>query len=641
MMKLSDYVVSQLADWGVRHVFMVPGGGAMHLNDSFGRESRIRYLCNHHEQAAAMAAEVYARVTGKTGVINVTTGPGGINALNGVFGAWTDSVPMLVISGQVKRETCMATTGMRQLRQLGDQEVDIVRMAGGITKYAVLVDDPQDIAYHLEKAWFLAGSGRPGPCWLDIPVDVQSASIDPANLRVYDPVADALSWDAELVAAQCRETIARMAAAERPVLMAGTGIRAAGVLDEFREVVRRLGIPVTTAWTHDLIATADPLFCGRPGTIGERAGNFTVQNADALLVLGSRLNIRQVSYNWASFARRAFLMQVDVDAAELQKPTVRPDLAIHCDLKVFLREMLRQLPECGYRAGRHADWLAWCRERVARYPVVQPKHREAESPVNPYHFVERLFAMLADDDVVVCGNAAACIVPYQVASLQAGQRLISNSGAASMGHDLPAAIGAAIAREGRRVICLAGDGSIQLNIQELQTIVHHQLPVKIFVLDNGGYLSIRQTQSNFFGRLVGESPASGISFPDMAKIATAYGLPSVRVESTSDIAFIESLLAAPGPALCHVRLDPAQEFEPRLKSRQLADGRMVSPNLEDMYPFLPAEELAENLVCQRDTRVVRPVTAPFGHGSETHRAHSEPRPEGAVAPEIAGQEVAR
>jgi acetolactate synthase-1/2/3 large subunit len=596
MIKLSDYIAGQLADWGVRHVFLVPGGGAMHLNDSFGREPRIRYVCNHHEQASAMAAEGYARVTGRTGVVNVTTGPGGINALNGVFGAWTDSVPMLVISGQVKRETCMATTGSRQLRQLGDQEVDIVRMAGGITKYAVLVDDPESIAYHLERAWFLAGSGRPGPCWLDIPVDVQAARIDPENLRGYDPGEDALSWDGETVAAQCRDTIALLADAERPVLMAGTGVRAAQALEEFREVAQFLGIPVTTAWTHDLIATGDPLFCGRPGTIGERAGNFTVQNADVLLVLGSRLNIRQVSYNWASFAPHAFVMQVDVDAAELEKPTVRPDFAIHCDLKVFLREMLRQLPASGYRAGRHASWLAWCRERVARYPVVQERHRAAESPVNPYYFIERLFEMLADDDAIVCGNAAACIVPYQVARLQAGQRLISNSGAASMGHDLPAAIGAAIGREGRRVICLAGDGSIQLNIQELQTIVHHQLPVKIFVLDNGGYLSIRQTQSNFFGKLVGESPASGISFPDMTRIAAAYGLPAIRVERASELGSMEALLNAPGPALCHVRLDPAQEFEPRLKSRQLPDGQMVSPSLEDMYPFLSREELRENIL---------------------------------------------
>jgi acetolactate synthase I/II/III large subunit len=594
--KLSHYVAARLADWGVRQVFLVPGGGAMHLNDSFARESRIRYLCTHHEQAAAMAAEGYARVAGKTGVINVTTGPGGINALNGVFGAWTDSVPMLVISGQVKRETCMAVRGTRSLRQLGDQEVDIVRMAAGITKYAVLVDDPESIRYHLERAWFLASSGRPGPCWLDIPADVQAARIGEANLRAYDPAEDAIRWDRAAIEAQCRQTIAKLASAERPVILAGTGVRAAGAVQEFRELAQRLEIPVTTAWTHDLIATADPQFCGRPGTIGERAGNFTVQNSDALLVLGSRLNIRQVSYNWQSFARNAFLMQVDADRAEMEKPTVRPDLAIHCDLKIFLREMLRQLPASPYRAARHAGWLAWCRERVRQYPVVQEKHRTAGPPVNPYHFIEQLFGRLADDDVVVCGNAAACIVTYQAARLKGGQRLISNSGAASMGHDLPAALGAAVAREGKRVVCLAGDGSIQLNIQEMQTIVHHQLPVKIFVLDNGGYLSIRQTQSNFFGKLVGESPASGISFPDMTRVAAAYGLPTVRIESSRQFAAIDSVLCVPGPALCHVRLDPAQEFEPRLKSRQLPDGKLVSPNLEDMYPFLPPEELEANLL---------------------------------------------
>ena len=603
MIRLSDYVAGRLAEWGVRHVFMIPGGGAMHLNDSFGREPRIRYICTHHEQAAAMAAESYARVTGKTGVVNVTTGPGGINALNGVFGAWTDSVAVLVISGQVKRETCMATTGLRRIRQLGDQEVDIVRMASGITKYAVLVDDPASIRYHLERAWFLAASGRPGPCWLDIPVDVQAARIEEENLVGYDPAEDQVYWDADSVAAQCREVITKLATAERPVLMAGTGIRAAQALEEFREVVRLLSIPVTTAWTHDLIASDDPLFCGRPGTIGERAGNFTVQNADALLVLGSRLNIRQVSYNWASFARNAFLMQVDVDAAELEKPTVRPHLPIHCDLKVFLQEMLRQLPGSAYRAGRHADWLEWCRERVTKYPVVQEKHRTAGPPVNPYYFVEQLFGKLAEDDVVVCGNAAACIVPYQVARLKAGQRLISNSGAASMGHELPAAVGAAIARGGRRVICLAGDGSIQFNIQELQTIAHHQLPIKIFLLDNGGYLSIRQTQSNFFGKLVGESPASGISFPDMTKIAAAYGLSTLPVGRSRDFSLIETFLDAPGPALCHVKLDPAQEFEPRLKSRQLPDGRMISPNLEDMYPFLPQQELEANIVAGQEAAV--------------------------------------
>lgn len=601
MLKLSNYIAGRLADWGVRHVFLIPGGGAMHLNDGFGREARIRHICTHHEQAAAMAAEGYARVTGSTGVVNVTTGPGGINALNGVFGAWTDSVPMLVISGQVKRATCMSLTGMTRLRQLGDQEADIVRIVSGITKYSVLVEDPSSIRYHLERAWHLAASGRPGPCWLDIPVDVQGARIDEGNLRGYDPAEDRLEWNAAVVEEQCRETLRRLVAAERPVILAGTGVRAAGALDEFQRVVRRLGIPVTTAWTHDLIATDDPLFCGRPGTIGDRAGNFTVQNSDALLVLGSRLNIRQVSYNWESFARRAFKMQVDVDAAELEKPTVRPDLPIHCDLKIFLREMARQLESTPDRSGRHAEWLAWCRERVARYPVVLAKHRKPGARLNPYHFIERLFELLGADDVVICGNAAACIVPYQAGRLKQGQRLISNSGSASMGYDLPAAIGAAIGRAGKRVVCLAGDGSIQFNIQELQTVVHHQLPIKIFVLENGGYLSIRQTQSNFFGKLVGESPESGTSFPDMTKLASAYGLPTVEVERSSDLGGIAAFLDRPGPGMAVIHLDPAQEFEPRLKSRQLPDGTLVSPNLEDMFPFLDAAELESNLLIEQET----------------------------------------
>jgi acetolactate synthase-1/2/3 large subunit len=402
------------------------------------------------------------------------------------------------------------------------------------------------------------------------------------------------------ISAQCQEVLRRFSSAERPVVMAGTGVRAAGALDKFREVVRLLGIPVTTAWTHDLIETADSLFCGRPGTIGERAGNFTVQNSDVLLVLGSRLNIRQVSYNWASFASHAFRIQVDVDAAEFEKPTVRPELGIHCDLKVFLTEMLRQLRESGYDAGRHAAWVRWCRERVAAYPVVQAKHRRPGPPLNPYYFIEQLFDWLAEDDVVICGNAAACIVPYQVAHLKAGQRLISNSGAASMGYDLPAAVGAAVAREGKRVICLAGDGSIQFNIQELQTIAHHRLPVKIFVLNNGGYLSIRQTQSNFFGNLVGESASSGVSFPDMAKVACAYGIPSVRVAAAADLPRIGEVLDVAGPALCDVLLDAAQEFEPRLKSRQLPDGALVSPRLEDMFPFLDAAELESNTAVARE-----------------------------------------
>ncbi len=608
MRKLSDYVVQSLADWGVHDIFMMTGGGAMHLNDSIGAEGRIRYICNHHEQAAAMAAEGYARITGTPGVINVTTGPGGINALNGVFGAWTDSIPMLILSGQVKRQTCMTTAGTQGLRQLGDQEVDIVSMVRSITKYAVLVEDPADIRYHLERAWHLAKHGRPGPCWLDIPIDVQAAQIDPAAQRGYDPAEGATACDEAQLRLQAREVIQRIQEAKRPVLLAGTGVRLSGALSEFEQTIRRLRIPVTTAWTHDLIASDDELYAGRPGTIGDRAGNFAVQNADLVLVLGSRLNLRQVSYNWDSFARNAFKIQVDADSAELAKPLVKPDLAIAGDLKCFLRILLKGLEEQGYKPQRE-EWIAWCRQRVAQYPVVQAQQRQPGPPLNPYYFMEMLSDRLAPDDVVVCGNATACILPFQVMKIRKGQRLISNSGSASMGYDLPAALGAAVARggspqqansglagdPGHRVVCLAGDGSLQLNIQELQTVVHHKLPVKIFVLNNGGYLSIRSTQNNFFGRVMGESPASGVSFPDFVKVAQAYGIPGVRVGRDAEMGAVEAALAASGPALIEVMLDPKQEFEPRSRSKVLPDGTIVSPPLEDMYPFLSPEELAANM----------------------------------------------
>jgi acetolactate synthase-1/2/3 large subunit len=306
------------------------------------------------------------------------------------------------------------------------------------------------------------------------------------------------------------------------------------------------------------------------------------------------LNIRQVSYNWGAFARNAFKIMVDVDEAEFRKPTVKPDLAVHCDLRFFLTEFLSELGASGYQPS-HDGWLAWCRERVARYPVVQEKHRHAAT-LNPYHFIETLFGLLEPDDVVVCGNAAACIVPFQAARLKKGQRLFSNSGAASMGHDLPAAIGAAVARGGKRVICIAGDGSIQLNIQELQTIVHHKLPVKIFVLNNGGYLSIRSTQANFFGEFIGEGPKSGVSLPDIVKVAEAYGVESLRIEDVASLAEIARVLDSPGPALCEVKLDPSQGMEPRLMSRQMPDGSITTPALEDMWPFLGEEELRSNMM---------------------------------------------
>jgi len=599
--RVSEFIASTLAKAGVRHVFMVTGGGAMFLNDALGHEPGLTAICNHHEQACAMAAEGYARIADQLGVINVTTGPGGINALNGVFGAWTDSIPMLIISGQVKRETCLASFDLPHLRQLGDQEANIVAMARPITKYCEIVLRPEDIAWHLDKALYLATHGRPGPCWLDIPIDVQSSFIDPDTLRRFDPELEASPWAQETVEAHCRFILEKLRTARRPVLMAGTGIRAGHAIPEFEAAIRALGIPVVTAWTHDLIASDDDLFCGRPGTIGTRAGNFTVQNADLLLVLGSRLNIRQTSYNWKAFARNAFMIQVDIDASELDKPTVRADYSIHCDVKLLLASLVRMLPSSGHDPARYGSWLSWCRERVITYPVVQPGQREYTGRINPYHFIDTLFSRLNETDIVACGNATACIVPFQVATLKRGQRLFSNSGSASMGYDLPAAIGAyygALRARGsqQRIICLAGDGSLQMNVQELQTVAYHRLPIKIFVLNNRGYLSIRTSQGNFFDRLVGESPDSGVSFPDYSKVASAYGIPASTLNQADFADAIDAILETPGPYLCEVILDDLQGFEPRMSSRQLEDGSIVSPPLEDMYPFLERDELARNML---------------------------------------------
>ncbi len=595
MIRVADYIAQFLAEHGIRHVFMVTGGGAMHLNDAFGRESRLEYVCCHHEQACAMAAESYFRLSGRMAAVNVTTGPGGINTLTGIHGAHVDSMAMFVVSGQSKRETLVSSTDL-PLRQLGDQEVDIVAMVRGITKYAALVSDPQEIRYHLERAFHLATAGRPGPVWLDVPVDVQATRIDPATLRAYDPAEDAITFETKDPDVAAREILARLARAERPVIYAGTGVRLAGQVENLRRLAETIGVPVVCAWnTNDLMPDEHPMCAGRPGSVGDRAGNFAVQNSDALLVLGCRLNIRLISYNWENFARGAWKAWVDVDAAELKKPTVRPDFPVHADLRDFLPRLVSH--SAGANPAQHGKWQQWCAERRRRYPVVLPEYWDTKS-VNPYCFVERLFERLDGSDVVVTGDGTACVAVFQAGRIWPGLRMYHNSGCAPMGYDLPGAIGAALARgDGTRVICVAGDGSIMMNLQELQTITGTRLPVKIFVLNNRGYHSIRQTQQNFFpDNVVGCGDESGVSFPNWEKIAAAFDLPFRRASNHAELPdAIAETLATDGPAFCEVVLDLAQPFAPKLSSRRLPDGRMVTAPLEDMAPFLSREELAENM----------------------------------------------
>lgn len=597
-MRVADYIFRALAQREIRHVFLVTGGGAMHLNDAIAREPRLTYVCNHHEQASAIAAEGYARVAGSLGVVCVTSGPGGVNALNGVFGAFTDSVPLLVISGQMKRETLMRTHGLSgKLRQLGDQEIDIIEMVRGITKYAACITEPNTVGYHLDRAIQLATTGRPGPVWLDIPVDVQGAEVDVSTLLGYDPGEDCVAHDDDQLRSDAKAVAKRLLSAARPVLLGGTGVRIANAIPEFLSLSERLRIPVVTAWTHDLIPSGHDLYCGRQGTIGTRAGNFVVQNSDALLIIGSRMCMRQISYNWKSFARHAYKMQVDVDAAELDKPTFRPDFAVHADAKRFLQLVLEQLPFDHKPSKKQLEWCTWAQQRRNMLPEVLPHHRSSEpGTINQYHFVELLYECAAANDIFVCGDATACITPFQVSGLKEGQRLFSNSGSASMGYDLPAAIGAAIAAPDRRVICLAGDGSLQMNVQELATVCQHKPNLKLFVLCNNGYLSIRQTQSNIFNLLIGESPESGVSFPDFLKLAQAYRIPSCQLDTARPRECLKEIMSESGPMLIAVELDRNQSFEPKVTSKRLPDGRMVTAPLEDMAPFLEREEFARHML---------------------------------------------
>jgi acetolactate synthase-1/2/3 large subunit len=598
-MRVADYAMRFIAGMGVRHVFVLTGGGAMHLNDALSRCRELEYICNHHEQACAIAAEAYSKVTNSFGVAMVTTGPGGTNAITGLAGAWLDSTPCLFLSGQVKRADRMFTPDGTPLgvRQRGIQEVDIVSIVQSLTKYAVTVTDPRSIRYHLEKAIYLARTGRPGPVWIDIPIDVQAAIVEEADLRGFDPTEIPLRKSGQL-AEEVSEVIARLNRAERPLLLIGNGIRLSGAGNEVPELARALDVPVAATWmAMDLIGDDHPRFVGKPGTVAARGANFAVQNCDFLLSIGARLDLPVIGWSAAEFARAAHKVMVDIDRAELDKLAEVMNATICADAAVFMRELLRQRDSI--RPRDRGEWLAKCQDWKTRYPIVQAEHRAAQGRVSIYHLAEIIGEEVAPEDQMVSGNSGSAIEIFLLAyRARLGQRLFHTAALGAMGFAIPASIGVCVGSGRKRTICVDGDGGFQLNIQELATIAHLQLPIKFFVLNNGGYASIRASQASFFGEAsIGCSEATGVSLPDFQKVARAYGLPSAVIEDQSDLREqVRRVLRMPGPAVCDVKVIPDEVRAPRVTSVQRPDGSFVSKSLEDLWPFLDREEFERNMI---------------------------------------------
>ncbi len=594
--KLSDYVFQFVANLGVKHVFMLPGGGAMHLNDSVGRCQGIEYVCNLHEQAATIAAEAYARVTNNLGVALVTTGPGGTNGITGVAGAWLESTPCLIISGQVKRADMKGTLGVRQL---GPQELDIVSIVKSITKYAVTVTDPLTIRYHLEKAITLATTGRKGPVWIDIPLDVQAALIDPSQLVSFNPKEIDIDCDShDLLLDRVRETIKFLDLAERPVLLVGNGTRLSGSQELILQLVDRLGIPVLTTWMGlDLISDEASLFFGKPGTVAARGANFIIQNCDFLLSIGARLDFAVTGFDQTKFARAAKKIVVDIDRHEISKLKMTIDVPVCADAKDFIQELLDNINLIKPR--NRSQWLYRCKEWKDKYPVFTPEFRHQDQPVNTYMFTSVLADELSKDDLIIPGSSGADIDVFWLSiKVKAGQRLFSTGGLGAMGFGIPAGIGGCLASGRKRTIVVDGDGGFQLNIQELETISRLELPIKFFVINNQGYASIRASQRNHFsGHLVGCDPSSKLTLPDTIKIANAYGIRSKKIISHINMKEnIREVLQMPGPTICEIVTDPDHPIGPRVSSHIQPDGSMVSRPLEDLWPFLDRKELLSNMI---------------------------------------------
>ena len=606
--KVSDYIADYIAGWGIRDVFTVTGGGAMHMNDSFGHHSKLHCTYQHHEQACAMAAEAYARVDNHMAAVCVTTGPGATNAITGVLGGWMDSIPMIVFSGQARYATTVPASGL-PLRSMGVQECDIVPVIKPLTKYAVMVIRPEEIRYHLEKALYLAANGRPGPVWLDVPLDVQGAIIETEELKGYDPAENPEQKPKEIPEEIIEKILDKISGSRRPVLFPGNGVRLAGAIEEFRQLADTLGIPVITGMSSvDAIESDHPYFVGRSGSTGTRPGNFALQNSDLLLSIGNRQGFAQTGFQFQDWARGSYTILNDIDENELKKPSLHVSLPVCGDAGELIRKLLAGARRRGADSAsplfQGEEWRKQCRLWREKYPVVTKKHYECleEGCTNIYAFYEELSRAMEENENLLVSVGTSRVAGSQAFRVKKGQRFITNPNTAAMGFCLPGAEGVCIASGRKPVVCVTGEGSLQMNIQELQTIRQNRLPVKLFVINNQGYHSIRQTQQSYFkDPLVGVGEESGdLSFPDLSRLAPAYGFPYRAVHSPDELeGTIREVLGQEGAFVCEVFVTKYQKTEPKTSSKKLPDGRMVSAPLEDMYPFLPQEEMEENMRISR------------------------------------------
>jgi acetolactate synthase-1/2/3 large subunit len=596
-MKLSDYVSSFIAKQGVGHVFLLPGGGCMHLVDSVGKESGLKFVACLHEQGASIAADGYAQYSGNLGVALVTTGPGSTNAITGVAGSWIESVPVLILSGQVKTADIKPSHDMRMK---GFQEVDTENIVKPITKYAVTVRDPKLIRYHLEKAVYLARHGRPGPVWVDIPLDIQAASIEPGELKRFDPeeFSTSASQGEGLNKDLFKRLIGMITASKRPVIIAGNGIRLGGNSALFVETIERLGIPVLMTWKGcDLMDDQHPLYFGRPGVLAQRGANFIQQNADLVIAVGARLDFGQIGYASQTFARGAKKVIVDIDALELAKFNFPVELPLHVDAGEFWNGLHGSLGE--YQRPNWSEWVSRCKNWKSSYPVVTEEYRNQKEYANSYVLVEKLSEMMSSDDLLVPGSSGACSdVCLQSFKVKKGQRVLNSPGIGAMGFGIPHTIGACIASGGKRTVNVNGDGGFQMNIQELETVHRLGLPIKYFILNNQGYASMRVTHRNYFqGRLVASDASSGLTLPDVRKIADAYGISNNRISFNGEIGDkIKEAFETKGPFITEVMIDPEEVTAPKVKSFIGEDGKMVSKPQEDMAPFLDRKEFLKNMI---------------------------------------------